>query len=339
MPKPFTRAQARRNAAFLRRLAVHGNARRAAAELGYNRATFTRRRAQNSRFATLGDAALAAAHAKILPGTIAGLDCPRQSKSDPGDRTTPQWGTRRSMVEGAASPAEAPSNPRARGGEPILVRLPDGRVQLRRAPKGRMTKAAEQAFLAALSATCNVRLSAAAAGFTHSAFYQRAKKDPGFAREWRLAEERGWQALDGALLAGFLPDSHEDDAWRHNAPPEMPAMTVSQAIQLAVLHEKSACRQIPARRGARDESLWDAYRRALTEQTLEARLRREEDEAIRTGRAEPDWREEDGEGIAALPALEQVTGWSGADPAKKVHDPDKAMFGGWRITDWKDRER
>ena len=123
--------------------------------------------------------------------------------------------------------------------------------------------AAEQAFLAALSATCNVRLSAAAAGFTHSAFYQRAKKDPGFAREWRLAEERGWEALNGALVAGFLPDSHEDDAWRHNAPPDMPAMTVAQAIQLVFLHEKSARRAIPARR-RRDESRWDAYARALT---------------------------------------------------------------------------
>ena len=40
---------------------------------------------------------------QILPGTIDGLDCPRQSKSGPGDRTTRRWGTvRRSrMVEGA----------------------------------------------------------------------------------------------------------------------------------------------------------------------------------------------------------------------------------------------
>jgi hypothetical protein len=32
-----------------------------------------------------------------------------------------------------------------------------------------------------------------------------------------------------------------------------------------------------------------------------------------------------------LPPLHLVTGWSKADPAKKPHDPDVALFGGWRI--------
>ena len=34
---------------------------------------------------------------------------------------------------------------------------------------------------------------------------------------------------------------------------------------------------------------------------------------------------------SALPDLAQVTGWSRADPEKGGHDPDTALFGGWRI--------
>ena len=32
-----------------------------------------------------------------------------------------------------------------------------------------------------------------------------------------------------------------------------------------------------------------------------------------------------------LPALDQVTGWSKADPTKVAHDPSIALFGGWRL--------
>ena len=31
-----------------------------------------------------------------------------------------------------------------------------------------------------------------------------------------------------------------------------------------------------------------------------------------------------------LPALDQVKGWSTADPDKVPHDPGRALFGGWR---------
>jgi len=35
-----------------------------------------------------------------------------------------------------------------------------------------------------------------------------------------------------------------------------------------------------------------------------------------------------------LPALEQVTGWSKADPAKQPHHHDRALVDGWRLKDW-----
>jgi hypothetical protein len=36
--------------------------------------------------------------------------------------------------------------------------------------------------------------------------------------------------------------------------------------------------------------------------------------------------------------LELVTGWSKAK-GKPKHNPKKAMFGGWRLEDWKGRQR
>ncbi|MFN1208532.1 hypothetical protein ACKXGD_16360, partial [Enterococcus lactis] len=63
---------------------------------------------------------------------------------------------------------------------PHLTRLANGRLQLRAPTRRRLTREHEQAFLAALSATANVRLSAAAAGFSHSAFYQLRNYNPAF---------------------------------------------------------------------------------------------------------------------------------------------------------------
>jgi hypothetical protein len=205
-----------------------------------------------------------------------------------------------------------------------------------------MTKAAEQAFLAALAATCNVRLAAAAAGFTHGAFYQKAKRDLGFAREWRLALIQGHVRLEAALLAGYEPESHEDDSWRHNDPLPIPSMTVTQATQLLSMHNRSVndAWDPPHRRKRRGES-WETYTERLramwmSEKRREAELRAVA-EADRREPDEPDQGAENGEGIAALPQLDQVEGWSKADPDKLVWNPERAMFGGWRIGDWKKR--
>jgi len=40
--------------------------------------------------------------------------------------------------------------------------------------------------------------------------------------------------------------------------------------------------------------------------------------------------------LPPLPAPEQVTGWSRADPAKTPHHPERALFGGWRLGDLED---
>src|SRR5436853_5031846 len=97
-----------------------------------------------------------------------------------------------------------------------VCRRNDGKLQMRRAQPGKLTREAEQAFLAALSATCNMSLAAAAVGANFNAFNRRRKRDPAFAREVRLALARGYEALELALIESTVPASHEHDEWRHN---------------------------------------------------------------------------------------------------------------------------
>lgn len=293
---PFNRRQAHENQAFLAALRRTGNVREAARSLGIHRATMIRRRNRNAAFAAEWDAALALAYARL----------------------------------NAAEPAEAAE------GEPRIVRTGSGRLQLRRPQARRLDRKAEQAFLAALSATANVRLSAAAAGFSHSAFYARAHASPGFEREMRLALEMGYDRLELALLAAANPDSYRDDGWRHNDPPPIPSISAGEALQLLHLHQKAA--RLWAERPDRKR------RRGETREQHSARL-------AAKWQANLNWEDEDraieaairGEGPPgpheppppALPALDQVEGWSKADPDKRGQNSERPMFGGWRIGDWK----
>jgi len=356
VPRPFTRAQALENRAFLAELRRTGNARAAARALGAHRARFTRRRAKHPAFAAEWDAALAFAHAAL-----------RQQKalSPSGEGSAPispspsgeglGWGL---SVSRGPTPAPSPEGEgrRARrkpdpsgkgrrkraapGPEPRLVRLASGRLQLRRASGRRLTRAAEQTFLAALSATANIRLSAAAAGFAHSSFYARARRSPAFAREMRLALQMGYERIEMALIESFCPSSHADDAWRHNEPPPIPPMSPNQALQLLHLHHKTAKLWADRRdrrrgRGEDDEAWsrrlrekWEAeHHRALEDWWLGVVARLEGDEPSPHEPSPP-----------ILPMLDQVTGWSKADPAKPPHDESRALFGGWRIEDWEDWE-
>ena len=128
---------------------------------------------------------------------------------------------------------------RTTGGEPTIVRRADGRLQLRLAPPGRMTKAAEQTFFRALAASANIRLAAACAGFAAATFYARANRSKAFAREKRLALAMGYDRLEQALLASTLPASREDDASRCEGElVPIPPMTANQALQLLMLHNK-----------------------------------------------------------------------------------------------------
>jgi hypothetical protein len=317
MPRPFNRRQTLENDRFLAALRRTGNARLAARELGVHRATYTKRRARDAAFAAEWDAALALAHARLN----------QSSSSLLGEGDHAQHG-------GGA--------PRAKAGdaEPHVVRLANGRLQLR-APGGRrIDRAAQQAFLAALSATANVRLAARAAGFAHSSFYRLRDHNPAFAREMRLALETGYERIEAALLESFAPESARDDAWRTNDPLPIPPMTAAQAIQLLYLHQKEArlWGERPDRRRKRGEPS-DAYSARLSRKwRAEKAWDREGYEAARAlgegGEAPPELEPP----APFLPDLSQVTGWSKAKPgARQPGEGGPAMFGGWRLEDWEGR--
>src|SRR5687767_12423732 len=77
----------------------------------------------------------------------------------------------------------------------------------------RWTDEAEAQFLDSLAASCNVTLSAQAAGFSKEAIYRRRRTDAGFAARWQAALEQGYARIEIALvrraadaLEGFAPD-------------------------------------------------------------------------------------------------------------------------------------
>ncbi|WP_374942414.1 hypothetical protein [Sphingomonas sp.] len=342
MPHPLTRAKALQNAAFLRRLEATGNVRLAAEQAGVSYLTMQRRRIAHPDFAQKWDAALVVATARLARRQATPPPAQEDWRSPVAGRTVP-----RTVLDhaGPGRPATASKlgedrkKDRTLGGEMVTVRRRDGTVQVRRAHPGRLTRAAEQRFLAALSATCNVRLAAAAVGTQSTHFYRRRQDSPAFAREWRMALAQGYEAVEMALLAAGLPESHAHDDWRHNAPPAVPPMTANQALQLLYLHQKAVLNQdapphIKRRRGESPGA--HSHRLAAMH---EARMERDREafrvmEAARLARGEnPYWH-----CPPDTPDLAQVAGWSRADPAKAPHDDTRALFGGWRIGDMKGKD-
>ncbi len=321
MPRSFTTDQRRGNAAFLRALAATGNVREAARRTGIAYGTVQNRRRSCAAFAQRWDAALATAQARLHEGG------------------------------GARRPAGKAADPRrTAGGEPVVIRTRDGRLQLRRAQPGKLTGQAEQAFLLALSATCNVTLSAAAAGASAAAFLRRRRRNPAFAREMRLAMEQGFERLEMALMESWSPASGDDAAWRdgENDVPALPPMTPNQALQLMYLHQKEArlwdekpymkCRagETLDQRSAR---ISEVYLNTLVEQAENATIRKVLGDEAKRRHREPAVPGNAGPGPIPLPDLAQVTGWSAADPDKTPHDPGRALFGGFRIRHMTDEER
>ncbi|TCQ05691.1 hypothetical protein C8J40_106212 [Sphingomonas sp. PP-CC-3A-396] len=74
-------------------------------------------------------------------------------------------------------------------------------VQCAAVRKDGWTKARREGFFAMLSATCNVRASAAAMGMTDCGAYYLRRRDPVFAAQWREALAEGYGRLEQALMA------------------------------------------------------------------------------------------------------------------------------------------
>ena len=85
-----------------------------------------------------------------------------------------------------------------------MVRLVAGEkriVQCAAVRKDGWTKARRAGFFAMLSATCNVRASAAAMGMTDCGAYQLRRRDPVFAAQWQEALAEGYGRLEQGLMA------------------------------------------------------------------------------------------------------------------------------------------
>ena len=305
MARPLNRNQQLENAAFLKALRRTGNVRLAARETGVAYGTMQYRRRQHPALATKWDTALAFAGARLR---AKGLQGPVATATD----------------DDAAL--------RTKGGEPVVVRLRSGALQVRRAQPGKVTRQAEQGFLLALSATANISLAAASVGVAEAAFHRRKRQNPGFAREMRWALAQGVARLEEALMAGFLQSSHDDDAWRHNEAPDPPRVTPQQALQLIYLNQKAATiGWEELRRRRRPGETADEQSAAIGVQ-YRLRVKRDAENTVREGiealaaRLAPSPHEPP---APVLPDLAQVTGWSKADPATVQHG-ERGLFGGWR---------
>jgi hypothetical protein len=183
MVHPFSRTQTLQNRTFLRILARTGNARLAAREVGVSHNGMHHRRRSHPGFAQRWDSAVAAAQTRLWQsgGKGRGLESAAAAalRQAQGERGTEG---RRTAVRQAHGKRGKCSDPlRTAGGEPVVVRTRDGRLQVRPAHSGKLTKAAEQAFLAALSETANIRFAAEAAGASEAAFHRRKRQCPAFA--------------------------------------------------------------------------------------------------------------------------------------------------------------
>lgn len=144
----------------------------------------------------------------------------------------------------------------------------------------RWTDKAEQVFLDALGASCNVTHAAAASGFSRVVVYRRRREDPAFAARWRAALEQGYLRLEMLLVqraTGLL----EGDPGGHLPDPEapFPDMTVRDAIAILQLHRAAVKGD-----GARHPG-WRARPRSLEEMRASILTKLEAIEAARAKEA------------------------------------------------------
>src|SRR5688500_2374551 len=114
--RPLTRAQRAENRSFLALLRRTNNARLSARELGLKYGTMQHRRSRHPGFATAWDAALVLAQARLAPPP---------PRIEAGAVPLPE------RAQGGSF--------RTAAGEPHLVRLKTGRLQIRRAQPGKLT--------------------------------------------------------------------------------------------------------------------------------------------------------------------------------------------------------
>ena len=188
---------------FLRELSRTGNVRMAAEAAGVDFTTAYGRRKRHAEFSERWEGALEA----------------RAANGESGHALTlPQ-------------PAAAPSLSRER--ERDFAVRPDGKVI--KGSDARWGKRAEEAFLAELTMSANVKRAAGAAGFSAAAVYKRRIKDRHLAAAWDAAIEVGKARVQAYLVEAAGRTFDPDELPVAEGDREMEKVSISQAINIAKL--------------------------------------------------------------------------------------------------------
>jgi hypothetical protein len=200
-----------------------------------------------------------------------------------------------------------------------------------------MTEAAERRYLAALAASANVRLAAKAAGFAHSSFYARRERWVGFRARMGQALQVGYDRLEYVVMERTLQALHgapEEQGWLAAAISDnpLPPLSFDQAFQTLCLH-RNTVRLDGARPPGRPAKVERNPHRAMFAIGRNIDALQRADHYQLTG----SWTlpgEPEAEAPKLVP-LAQVTGWSKAQTVKVTYQSGRALFGGWRIDNWK----
>jgi hypothetical protein len=194
----------RRRAAFLAALEASGNQTLAAEKACVSRSWVCKERSLNPEFDAKVRALIAAADARLRGG--AGNAPPRG------------WG----HLDGVE----------------LVVRGTNGRrLQIARARAGQWTARTEGRFLEVLGATCNAKAAYAAAGKSKGSAYGHRRRWAGFERRWLDVLDAGTDMLEERLMLRAENIFAEPEPPLPE-PPELPAMTVAEAIHLLHLQRR-----------------------------------------------------------------------------------------------------
>ena len=236
----------KRREAFLRALEACGNQTLAAERACVSRSWVCKERRLDPEFDSGCRAAIAASGERLRSG-----DCNRPPKG---------WG----HLDGVE----------------LVVRGTGGsgggrRVQIARARAGQWTARSEDRFLEVLAATCNAKAAYAAAGKSKGSAYSHRKRWPGFDKRWQAAEDVGYLHLEDALAERGENLFSSAELPPAGPGPELPRMTVKEAIQLIRLHQYQV-RQIgkaPGKRWQRRRRLEEVHESILRKLSAVARRR------------------------------------------------------------------
>jgi len=210
-PGMTKRKQPRWTIPFLRSLERTGNARASAEEAGVDHTTAYLRRRTHPDFASDWEWVLQA-HAERVA---------REKAAEASSFTPPP----------VPAPAGRESPSLAEGGGALVA----AGSRLKRPGHDRWSKRKEQAFLAELAATGNLRLASKAVGISYEAVRKRRRKDPQLAAACAAAIEacraRIPEFLAGATAATFDPEAIDDDGTN-----PLPKVTIAEAIRIAQLN-------------------------------------------------------------------------------------------------------